>query len=161
MRIPAPSGKFGVNTEGIDKSKRSSEKRSAKGVSRDKVNDMNFLKELDTATEDQLKKSLDELMEELKEQADTLMKHRTFEELDKYRSLVKAFMDKAIKKIYSVKVSESSKFMVKRKKVFIIVERVDAELEELAKKVLGQNAEQMDILASLEKINGMLVDMYS
>jgi uncharacterized protein YaaR (DUF327 family) len=51
--------------------------------------------------------------------------------------------------------------MVKRKKVYVLVEKVDAELERLTKQVLDKNAPSIDLLATLEKIKGILVDMYS
>ena len=125
------------------------------------MNPMNFLKELDDATEEQVKRSLDQLIEELSQQAKVLTEHRTFEELNKYKTLVKDFMKQAIQKIYNVKVSDSSKFMIKRKKVYIMVEMVDAELEKLTQKILNQHAETIEILSALDKIRGMLVDMYS
>ncbi len=161
MKVPEPSGKFGEPKIQMGKAKKSGEKRAAKGVSKDSVYEVNFLKELDNATEEQIKKTLDELIEELDKQAKVLEKHRTFEELEKYKKMVRDFMEQAIKKIYNVKVSESSKIMVKRKKVFVLVERVNAELEELTKKVLLKQAETIELLASLEKIKGLLVDMYS
>jgi uncharacterized protein YaaR (DUF327 family) len=161
MKVPEPTGKYGEPKINMGKAKKAGEKRPAKGVFKDSVYETNFLKELESASEEQIKRSLDELIEEIDKQAQILEKHRTFEELEKYRRMVRDFMDQAIKKIYSVKVSESSKFMIKRKKVFVIVEKVNAELEELAKKVLSKQAQTMDLLASLEKIKGLLVDMYS
>ncbi len=161
MKIYEPSGQYGDNKLNIGKAKKSSSKRAPHEIARDKVNPMNFLKELDDATEEQVKKSLDQLIEELSQQAKILAEHRTFDELNKYKTLVKDFMKQAIQKIYSVKVSDSSKFMIKRKKVYIMVEMVDVELEKLTQKILNQHAETIEILSALDKIRGMLVDMYS
>jgi len=154
-----PDGRFG-DGKPIGKSKRS-DKNTARHVSRDSVNDLNFLKELDNAAEEQVKRSLDELINDLTEQAKVLEKHRTFEELDKYKKMVKEFMKQAVSKIYSVKVSDSSKLMIKRKKVYVLVEKVDTELERLTKQVLDKNSPSIDLLATLERIKGILVDMYS
>lgn len=161
MRIPEPTGKFGESKVGMNKMKKTSEKKPASKVARDRVNESDFLKELDTATEEQVKKSLDVLVEEIGSQASVLAKHRTFGELEKYKKLVKDFMQQAIQKIYAVKVSDSSKLMVKRKKVYVLVEKVNAELEEVAKKLITQQAESLDLLSALDRIRGMLVDMYS
>jgi uncharacterized protein YaaR (DUF327 family) len=161
MRIPEPTGQFGDAKGPVGKAKRSSDKGAARHVSRDSVNELNFLKELDNAAEEQVKRSLDELIEDLTDQAQVLEKRRTFEELDKYKKMVKVFMQTAIQKIYSVKVSDSSKLMSKRKKVYILVERVDAELEQLTKQILDRQAAGLDLLAVLERIKGILVDMYS
>jgi uncharacterized protein YaaR (DUF327 family) len=158
MRVNEPDSRFGDKQ--IGKSKKS-DKNAARHVSRDSVNEMNFMKELDNAAEEQVKRSLDQLIENLAEQAKVLEKHRTFEELDKYKKMVKEFMKQAISKIYAVKVSDSSKLMAKRKKVYILVEKVDAELERLAIQVLDKNAPSIDMLATLERIKGILVDMYS
>jgi uncharacterized protein YaaR (DUF327 family) len=160
MRIPEPTGQFGDPKSQVEKLKKGG-KGAARHVSRDSVNELNFTKQLDGAAEEQVKKDLDQLIEELSEQAKVLEKHRTFGELEKYKKMVKAFMDQAIRKIYTVKISDSSKLMMKRKKIYIMVEQVDAELERLTKQVLEKNAAPLDLLATLEKIKGMLVDMYS
>jgi uncharacterized protein YaaR (DUF327 family) len=159
MRVMEPDGRFG-DGKPIGKS-RKSDKNAARHVSMDSVNDLNFLKELDNAAEEQVKRSLDELINDLSEQAKVLERHRTFEELEKYKRMVKEFMKQAVSKIYAVKVSDSSKLMVKRKKVYVLVEKVDAELERLTKQVLDRNAGSLELLAILEKIKGILVDMYS
>jgi len=161
MRVPDPTGRFPDNKVAAGKLKKPLEKKPASSVSRDRVNESDFLKEMDTATEDQVKKSLDILIEELNQQAGVLAKHRTFAELDKYKKLVKDFMQQAIHKIYTVKVSDSSKLMIKRKKVYVIVERVDAELETLAKQMIEKQAESLELLSILDRIRGLLVDMYS
>jgi uncharacterized protein YaaR (DUF327 family) len=161
MRIPEPTGKFPDNKIGAGKMKKASDKKPASKVTRDRVNESDFMKELDSATEEQVKKSLDVLVEEIAAQASLLAKHRTFGELDRYKKMVKDFMQQAIQKIYAVKVSDSSKLMIKRKKVYVLVERVNAELEDLAKKLIDQQAETLDLLASLDRIRGILVDMYS
>jgi uncharacterized protein YaaR (DUF327 family) len=161
MRIPEASGQFGDNKAQIGKAKRSTGKTHATHVSRDMVNQSNFLKNLDEVTEEQIKKTFDELIKDIDEQAEILKKYRTFEELEKYKNLVKTFMDQIIKKIYSVKVSDSSKIMIKRKKIYYLVEQVDARLEELTSQLLKNQSETLQLLATLEKIKGLLVDMYS
>ncbi|HDT15556.1 MAG TPA: DUF327 family protein [Firmicutes bacterium] len=160
MRVFDASGSFDRNI-GPAGSKKASEKKSSKGVSRDKVNESNFTQQLHDAAEDQAKRSLDELLEELSRQAEVLAKRRTFTELDKYKALVKNFMKNVIEKIYSVSFSDSSKYMVKRKKVFVLVEKVDEELEKLTSQFLTSQAETMDLLAVIDRIKGMLVDMYT
>lgn len=161
MRIPEASGQFGDNRAQIGKAKRSAGKTHATHVSRDVVTQTNFLKNLDEVTEEQIKKTFDELVKDIDEQAKVLEKHRTFEELEKYKSLVKSFMEQVIKKIYSVKVSDSSKIMFKRKKIYFLVEQVDVYLEDLTRQVLEKQSETLQFLATLEKIKGLLVDMYS
>jgi len=145
----------------LEKTKKNAEKRGVKGARKDMVNESSFLKELDTAAEDQVKYSLDQLLEKLDEQEKVLKSHRTFGELERYKKLVKNFMETAIQKIYSVKVSDSSKLMIKRKKVYVIVNLVDKELEKITNSMLGNQSETIDFLATLDRIRGMLVDMYS
>ncbi len=160
MRVQQTGG-FADDKARLEKTKKKAENKGVKGVFKDVVNESNFMKELDGAAEEQVKQSLDQLLEDLSEQAKVLANHRTFEELDKYKKLVRNFMDTAVKKIYAVKISDSSKLMVKRKKVYVIVEQVDAELEKLTVAMLSKQAESLDLLATLDRIRGMLVDMYS
>ncbi|MBN2754965.1 MAG: YaaR family protein [Candidatus Goldbacteria bacterium] len=149
------------NVGGTGRNKKAEEKRGTKFIARDKVNEMNFMKQLTDATEDQVKKNLDQLIEELSEQAKVLVKRRTFTELDKYKSLVKNFMKKAVETMYTVKFSDSSKVMARRKKVYVLVEKVDEELEKLTAQILNSQEETLDLLATIDRIRGILVDMYS
>lgn len=162
MRINEPFRPLGDDDKPrLNKNKKIAGRKESRSVGRDTVNNLNFMKELDNAAEEQIKLSLDQLVEEINSQAKQLAHHRTFEELDKYKKMVKSFMDQAIRKIYSVKVSDSSKLMINRKKVYIIVDLVDKELEKLTKMMLESQADSLDILAALDRIRGMLVDMYS
>jgi uncharacterized protein YaaR (DUF327 family) len=162
MRIEQPFRSLGDDEKArLGKNKKIGAKKGAGEVRKDMVHDANFLKELDGAVEDQVKMSLDQLVEEIDQQAKNLANHRTFEELDKYKKLVKNFMKQAVTKIYTVKVSDSSKLMIKRKKVYIMVQQVDKELEKLTVELIAKQAESLDLLSVLEKISGMLVDMYS
>jgi uncharacterized protein YaaR (DUF327 family) len=162
MRINEPFRPLGDDDKPrLNKNKRIAGRKESKSVGRDVVNNLNFMKELDNAAEEQLKMSLDQLVEEINGQAKQLAHHRTFEELDKYKKMVKSFMDQAIKKIYTIRISDSSKLMIKRKKVYIIVDMVDRELEKLTKMLLESQSDSLDILAALDRIRGMLVDMYS
>jgi uncharacterized protein YaaR (DUF327 family) len=162
MRVFDASGSsFEKNVGGPGKNKKVAEKKGSKEISRDRVNEASFMQQLNDATDDQLKKSLDKLLEELTEQAQVLAKKRTFTEMDKYKSLVKNFMKKAVEKIYKVNFSDSSKIMIQRKKVFVLVEKVDVELEKLTAQLLTAHSDSMDLLAAIDRIRGMLVDMYS
>ena len=162
MRIEQPFRSPGDDEKyRLSKGKKIDAKSGAQSVRKDMASDVNFLKELDGAVEEQVKMSLDQLVEEINQQAKNLANHRTFEELEKYKKMVKSFMDQAVRKIYTVKVSDSSKLMVKRKKVYIMVQQVDTELEKITLDLIQKQAEGLDLLAALEKINGLLVDMYS
>lgn len=162
MRIEQPFRKPGDDDKArLSKGKKIDSKSGAQQVRKDMASDVNFLKELDGAVEEQVKMSLDQLVEEIDQQAKNLANHRTFGELDKYKKMVKNFMDQAVRKMYTVKFSDSSKLMVKRKKVYIMVQQVDKELEKITLELIQKQAEGLDLLAALEKINGLLVDMYS
>lgn len=161
MRIPEPTGNYGEDKSVLGKTKKTGDKRIAKGVQKDVVNQNAFLKELDGAVEEQVKRSLDELIKDLDEQAKVVDKVRTFGELEKYKKMVKDFMQEVIKKIYAVKVSDSSKLMHKRKKVYMMVEQVDAELAKMTRDVLAGHSAGMSLLSALDRVRGLLVDMYS
>lgn len=162
MRIEQPFRSPGDEEKArMSKAKKVGGKKGTQSVRRDAANDVNFMKELDGAVEEQVKMSLDQMVEEIDQQAKTLADHRTFEELNKYKKMVKNFMDQAVRKIYTVKVSDSSKLMIKRKKVYIMVQHIDKELEKLTFDLIKKQASSLDLLSALEKISGMLVDMYS
>jgi hypothetical protein len=43
----------------------------------------------------------------------------------------------------------------------VLVEKVDEELEKLTAQILNSQEETLDLLATIDRIRGILVDMYS
>ena len=120
---------------------------------------MEFKDSLFNAAESTIRSSLDELMGEVQAQGERLARHQNFEELSKYKELVRAFLAKAAKDLYRLQSSDGGAAGAGRPggKVYVILEKVDLELEKLAKMVLAGQSPQLRILEKLDQIKGLLL----
>jgi len=108
--------------------------------------------------EGDFRSKLKNLLERIDQQAQKLSERLDIAELKRYRSLVSEFID--------VSIRHSSEYQKEhtldgrgRHRIFGIVKKIDAELEELTREVLKNQKDFINVLAKLEDIRGMLVDI--
>ena len=101
---------------------------------------------------------LKNLLERIDDQAQKLSERLDIAELKRYRSLVVEFVD--------ITVRNASKYEKEhtldgrgRHRVFGIVRKIDQELENLTQEVLRRHKDNIGVLAKLDDIRGMLVDI--
>jgi uncharacterized protein YaaR (DUF327 family) len=127
-----------------------------KGTNKASEAEKSFLNELKQVHGEKIKAKLDELLTMIDQQGDKLAKHRTFNELLKYKNMVKNFVEEAIEKMYQVK----DNYSPTQGKVQSIVKSVDSSLEELTTMIVEDQEAQLDILDQLDEVRGMLIDLY-
>ena len=121
---------------------------------------VSFLEQLNSATDQQVKGKLDNLLAEVDKQGKKLLDHMTIRELKKYKEVVKRFLGEAFKS--SFKVKEQAGWDRRGKyKVFTLVEEIDKKMEELSSLLMEEHKDQLLILETLDEIRGMLLDIYS
>jgi uncharacterized protein YaaR (DUF327 family) len=87
------------------------------------------------------------------------LKGRPFpEEIKKYKSAVRDFLHYVVENGYSVVEQTSGVNILKRKK-FTLIQVVDSKLERLAAGIMAGQSSQLDILAKVDEIAGLLVDL--
>lgn len=101
---------------------------------------------------------LEAIMNEIDNQAKNLQKQKTFVSMKRYKDLVKSFMKVVTDNLYVLRGIESTDALG-RQKVLKRVEEVENSLEELTSRVLGTDNENVDVLARMDDIRGMLVDL--
>lgn len=121
--------------------------------------DVEFKETLFNAAEITIKSSLDELMAGVQAQGERLARHQNFDELSKYKELVRAFLVKTSKDLYRLQISDGGRPQAGGK-IYVILEKVDIELEKLTKMVLAGQTPQLRILEKLDQIKGLLLDAY-
>ena len=101
---------------------------------------------------------LKNLLERIDQQAQKLSERLDIAELKRYRSLVTEFVD--------ISVRHSSEYQREhtldgrgRHRIFGIVKKIDVELEQLTREVLNEHKDYIGVLAKLEDIRGLLVDI--
>ena len=106
------------------------------------------------------RRSIEELLDGVFSAGDELKKIPTIERIKEYRQKVRAFIKYAVARMISLEETTSGANIMKRKR-FTIVKVIDGKLEALAVSVLSHQKEQLLILAQIDEINGLLVDLVS
>ncbi|WP_052080058.1 YaaR family protein [Olavius algarvensis spirochete endosymbiont] len=104
--------------------------------------------------------SIEELLDDVHQAGDELIKDPVFGPLSEYKKAVRRFLRYILE--YSLEVEEitgsrNSKTMQQKK--YLIVRVVDEKLESLASHVIKNQAGQLEILRRINEIHGMLVDL--
>ncbi len=101
-----------------------------------------------------------ELLDGVFASGEALKKVPTMETIKDYRQKVKDFVKYVVQKSVRVEETLSGANILKRKR-FTLVRVIDEKLDALAASVLAAQKEQISILAQIDQINGMLVDLVS
>jgi uncharacterized protein YaaR (DUF327 family) len=101
--------------------------------------------------------ALQELLDDVRSAADALRLRPLGEEIKRYKQAVRHFLQYVVTNNFSVKTESYLFNHEKRRKVQIEV--VDRKLEQLAGGILSGQIGQIEILARLDEITGLLVDL--
>ncbi len=109
--------------------------------------------------EHDLTSRLNRLMSDIEKQGEHLAKSMDIKELKNYKKLISEFMNEVVNN--SLKFSKQSHFDRRgRHKVYALVKKVNAKVEELSREFLKEEKDNIKILESIGSIKGMLFDMY-
>ena len=101
---------------------------------------------------------LKNLLERIDMQAQKLSERLDIAELKRYRSLVTEFIDVSVRHSSEYK-REHTLDGKGRHRIFGIVRKIDEELETLTREILRDQKDYIGVLAKLEDIRGLLVDI--
>jgi uncharacterized protein YaaR (DUF327 family) len=101
--------------------------------------------------------ALQELLDDVHSSGDALRLRPLAEEIRRYKQAVRHFLHYVVENGYAVKTENYLFNHEKRRKALIVV--VDEKLEQLAAGILSGQLGQVDILARLDEITGLLVDL--
>jgi len=105
----------------------------------------------------EVQQSLDEQLLAIDEQANRLATLRTMEELVRYRQRIRAFLQTVVSSALAVEPVRGADR--RRLRQFYLVERVDELLLQLADEVLNKEVPRLAILARLDEIRGLLINL--
>jgi uncharacterized protein YaaR (DUF327 family) len=103
-------------------------------------------------------KKLSAILTEIGELAGILSHRRLLEDLERYRKKVGEFLKVFLDEVLDLREAAGRRGTSRRKQM-LVVKRVDVELEELSRMVLGGDPD-FRILKELETIEGLLLDLY-
>lgn len=128
---------------------------TARGVERSQSS--SFDQELAQRRETECQLKMQELLRELDRLGESLKRSLTIQELVLYRKLVKLFLKEASARAYSLKQEQSRSR--RGRTLLITIQTVDREVEALVEDFIRKKKEPLEVLATLDKIRGMLVDL--
>ena len=131
---------------------------SSKGSGVARQEEAVFSKAFLDASRQQASRALDLVLAELDASGERLAAAQSFEELERYKQLVKEFLQKVTQGLGKLHFSDGGSG--KQAKVHVILEKVDLELGRLAEEVVKRQAGQLRILERLDQIRGLLLDLY-
>lgn len=107
-----------------------------------------------------LAERLNLMMEEIVMQGDKIVKRMDVRDMKKYRTLIKEFMNEIVNR--SHKFSREN-FLDRRgrHRVYGIIRLVDEKLDELAQELVSEECDKISILAKVDEIRGLLLDIFA
>lgn len=102
---------------------------------------------------------LKRLMKDIEVVGDRLGNSRSFQDLAKYKTLVKRFMEEAVE--FGMELNQSHHWTHDGQSRHLqVVKQVDEELIGLTDKVMNQEESRINILSSIGEIKGLLINLY-
>ena len=108
---------------------------------------------------DNKKQICSELLGRIDAQSEELKKAATPEGVKRYRKLVSVFMKEALSQSYDLN-EESRWDRSGNRKSFITVKKINQAMEDLMDSMVQQEKKQIDLMAKLDEIRGLLLDLY-
>ena len=105
-----------------------------------------------------LKQKLSSLMENINQQGDKIAKHMDINDLQKYRDLVKEFMNEVVNRSHEF-TRENFLDRKGRHRVYGMIRQVDDNLDGLAKELVKEEKDHIAILGHIDEIRGLLLDI--
>ncbi|MFT8350582.1 YaaR family protein [Clostridium saccharoperbutylacetonicum] len=136
----------------IGRVRRGSVTSERKVVSEKKDFSRNFNQERQKKSEEQLNKMIDDI----KKRGNKLITTKTYVDVIMYKKMIKEYLESILKFMYETKKDIS----FWQTQYFITVDTVDGKLEELTKGLLSDEKENINIAATIDEIQGMIVDIY-
>lgn len=118
-----------------------------------------FLDKLMEVEMDFAKEELEAALRDIETLGKELIRNPNILNLKTYKAKVQAFLKQALKKIYKVDNKMGLKRLGVDQKVFVSVEKIDAELEELTLKFMSEQEEALGVVAMVEGIQGLLCNI--
>ena len=108
--------------------------------------------------DEEYKGNLEERLDRVHEQGERLKELPSVENVQKYKKAVSGFLKYAFARMFSVEKNISGVNILKRKYVTRI-KVIDLKIERLVADVLQNQAAQLDLIAGVDEINGLLIDL--
>jgi uncharacterized protein YaaR (DUF327 family) len=121
---------------------------------------ISFQKMLNNYSRDLTQDRLHQILDKMDQQGQQLNEHRTFDELRKYKQLVKQFMDEVSKNGIGLEQGQSWD-PYEGNKTLKTIKILDQKLVDLTNHVLHEQSEGLSLLDRIGEIKGLLINLYT
>ena len=127
-------------------------KNDRKVISEKKDFSQSFNQAKERKSEEQLKQMIDEIHKK----GSRLVLSKTYGDVIAYKKLIKDYLESILKFMYDTK----NDISFWQNQYFITVDTIDKRLEELTDSLLKGESDNLNIAASIDEIQGLIVDIY-
>lgn len=136
----------------IGRVRRGSISSERKIVSEKKDFSQSFSRERQRKSEEQLNKMIDDI----KKRGNKLVLTKTYVDVVMYKKMIKEYLESVLKFMYDTKKDIS----FWQTQYFVTVDTIDGKLEELTNALMSEEKDNINIAATIDDIQGMIVDIY-
>ncbi|NLP36062.1 MAG: YaaR family protein [Firmicutes bacterium] len=115
-----------------------------------------FSDSLDFAQQQQSKEQLRAMVDDIKVAGKRLKDKQTYANLQEYKKIIKEYLNFILKNYYII-VKERN---ITQTTLYTRIEIIDKEIEELTMQLLSEQKENFAIMAKIDHIEGLLLDIY-
>jgi len=117
-----------------------------------------FYDELKIAETEEIHIEFDNLIEEITKQGKKFSRNPNFKDLKMYKSLIADFLNYVTNNMFVVEHYTGGSRL--RQKIYTVSKIIDKKLDALTELILTQQAQNIELLATLDEIRGLLIDLY-
>lgn len=115
-----------------------------------------FSQSFNQAKERRSEEQLKEMIEEIHKKGNRLVVTKTYGDVVAYKKMIKEYLESILKFMFNTKKDIS----FWQTQYFITVDTIDAKLEELTTALLKGETDNLNMAASIDEIQGLIVDIY-
>ncbi|MDR1693164.1 MAG: YaaR family protein [Oscillospiraceae bacterium] len=119
-----------------------------------------FMEVMDGINQSNCAEMLTAMSEEILRQGEVLARRYDIAELKRYKKLITEFMQEAVRFTYEFK-KRSTRDGRGRHHMYAIIRRVNERLEKMTQDILSRQTDQLQLMADIDDIHGMLVDLFA
>ena len=119
-------------------------------------NKKDFSQSFNQARDRKSQEQLKRMMDDIKKKGNRLVITKTYADVRMYKKMIKEYLESVLQFMYDTKKDIS----FWQTQYFITVDTVDAKLEELTQMLLGEEKENLNVAATIDEIQGLIVDIY-
>ena len=110
--------------------------------------------------DNELAARLNEMIKDITQQGKLLGKKKDIRDMQRYRVLIKGFLNEIVSRSHSF---SRENYLDKRgrHRVYGIIRLVDENLDELAKELLADEKDNLDVMGRIGTIEGLLLDIFT